>query len=187
MSKVIFLDRDGVINKDPGGWTKHNYVTRWDDFLFVTGSKEAIKKLTDANFDIVVISNQAGISKGHYTEGELGEVNKGMVSEIEKSGGKIKKVYYCVHQTSDNCDCRKPKTGLFRKAERELGIEAGNTFFIGDAKTDVEAGRKANLKTILVLSGKSDIADVGNWEIKPDHTFRNLGEAVEFVLKGEVK
>jgi D-glycero-D-manno-heptose 1,7-bisphosphate phosphatase len=184
MTKAIFIDRDGVINKDPGGWTKHSYVTRWEDFVFLPGSKEAIKRLNDAGLDIVVISNQAGIAKGHYSETELSGINKNMLSEINRASGKIKKVYYCIHQTSDDCDCRKPKIGLFRQAERELNIKARDTYFIGDGKTDVEAGREANLRTILVLSGKTSPEDVKNWEVKPDHICKNLSEAADLVLKG---
>lgn len=181
MKKVIFIDRDGVINKDPGGWTKHSYVTRWEDFIFLPGSKEALKRLADRGYDIVVISNQAGVSKGHYSEGELGSVNSNMIREIEKSGGKIKKVFYCLHQDSDNCDCRKPKAGLFRKAEKELGITASGSYFIGDGRTDVEAGKKIGLETILVLSGKTGPEDMRAWESKPDHIFRDLEEAVRFI------
>lgn len=185
MTKVIFIDRDGVINKDPGGWTEHNYVTRREDFIFLSGAKEAIKKLNEAGYEIVVISNQAGIAKGHYSGSELNGVNEKMLSEIDKSGGKINKVYYCVHQDADNCDCRKPKTGLFKMAEKELGIRARDTYFIGDGKTDVEAGKNAFLKTILVLSGKAKIEDIRGWEIKPDYIFDDLSEAVGFILDKE--
>ncbi|NQT22639.1 MAG: D-glycero-beta-D-manno-heptose 1,7-bisphosphate 7-phosphatase [Candidatus Omnitrophica bacterium] len=184
MKKVIFLDRDGVINKDPGGWTEHSYVTTLDQLIFLQGSIEAVKKLYDAGYDIVVISNQAGISKGHYTVERLEEINSKMINALEKAGARLKKTYYCVHQTNDNCDCRKPKTGLFDKAKRELGIEIAGNFFVGDGKMDVEAGKKAGLRTILVLSGKSSMKDVMAWQIKPDFVFKDLKEAVQFILKG---
>ena len=181
--KIIFLDRDGVINKDPGGWTKYSYVTHWEYFKFLPNSVKALKKLNDAGYDIVLISNQGGISKGHYTEEGLREINKKMIAELEKKGAKIKKTYYCIHQNSDNCDCRKPMTGLFRQAEKELKIKAKGTFFIGDGKMDVEAAEKMGLKSILVLSGKSYLAGVRDWEVKPDYIFDNLSEAVNFILK----
>lgn len=185
MAKIIFIDRDGVINKDPGGWTEYSYVTHWEEFIFLPGSKEAIRRLTENGYGIVIISNQAGIAKGHYSEKELDSINKNMLEEIEKAGGKIKKLYYCIHQDSDNCDCRKPKTGLLRQAEKELGIKASDNYFIGDGKMDVEAGEKMKLKTILVLSGKSSLEDMRNWAVKPDYIFDDLLEAVRFVLKGE--
>lgn len=181
--KTIFIDRDGVINKDPGGWTEHNYVTEWEDFHFLPGSKEAIKRLSDAGYEIIIMSNQAGISKGFYSEDKLNGINIKMLKELRKKGGMIKKTYYCIHQDSDNCDCRKPKIGLFRRAEKELGIKSEGSYFIGDGRVDVEAGRAARLKTILVLSGKTKLEDVEGWGVKPDYTFKDLPEAVDFILK----
>lgn len=183
--KIIFIDRDGVINKDPGGWTEYNYVTRWENFHFLHGSKEAMKKLNDRGFEIILVSNQAGVGKGHYSKNALNDINSKMLKEIEKSGGRIKKTYYCVHKPDDNCGCRKPETGLFRQAEKELGIKAKGNFFIGDGKMDIEAGRRIGLKTILVLSGKSSLKDVDTWDIKPDFIFDDLEKAVDFILKGE--
>ena len=184
-NKTIFLDRDGVINKDPGGWTPHSYVTKLEEFIIFPYAEKAIKKLNDAGFDIVIISNQAGVSKGHYTKEALDEVNKFMIDKLEKNGGKIKATFYCVHQNSDNCDCRKPRTGLFKKAEEKLGIEAKGSFFVGDGKTDVEAADTAGLKSVLVLSGKTDVKDVKDWSVKPDYIFDDLLEAVEFIEKGD--
>ena len=187
MKKTIFIDRDGVINKDPGGWTEHSYVTRRDDLIFLPNSKEALRKLTEAGFEIIVISNQAGISKGHYTKEKLEEVTRKMTEEIEKNGSRLKKVYYCVHQNSDNCDCRKPKTGLFERAEAELGVQAAGSFFIGDGKTDIEVGLAKGLRTVLVLSGKTDLEKLRGWDIKPDFIFDNLLDAVNFIIGEEKK
>ena len=183
--KVIFIDRDGVINKDPGGWTEHSYVTRWEDFHFLPGVKEALKRLFENGYDIIMISNQGGVSKKYFSQDSLDEITVKMLQEIDKSGAKIKKVYYCVHQDNDNCDCRKPKAGMFRQAERDLKIKASGAYFIGDGKTDVDAGKEMGLKTILVLSGKTPYEDVAQWELKPDHVFKDLSESVEFILKGD--
>lgn len=182
-TKTIFIDRDGVINKDPGGWTKYSYVTKWKDFHFLPGSKKAVKALNRAGYNIIVISNQAGVSKGFFTEKKLRFINKKMLGEIEKSGGKIKRTYYCIHQKDDNCGCRKPDTGLFRKAEKELGVKAKGAYFIGDGVMDVEAGRKAGMRTVLLLSGKTALADLKGWKSKPDLVFKDLNEAVNFILK----
>jgi len=181
--KTVFIDRDGVINKDPGHWTKYNYVTSWEEFKFLPGSKEALKKLKDNGFNVILVSNQAGISKGYYTTKELDLVTKRMLEEIEASGGHIKKVYYCVHQDSDDCDCRKPKAGLFEMAEKEFGIVAKGSYFIGDNKTDIIAGEEKGLKTILVLTGKSSLESLKNWDKKPGYIFDNLLEAVKFILR----
>ncbi len=187
MKKVIFLDRDGVINKDPGGWTEYNYVTTWEEFIFLPNSIKALRRLNDAGYDIVVASNQAGISKGYYTRSQLDQINQNMIKKIEENGAKLKKVYYCLHQDSDNCDCRKPKIGLFKQAERELGVKAAGNYFVGDGKMDIEAGKKMNMKTVLVLSGKTDLEKVDSWTIKPDYIFEDLSETVNFVLKKDQK
>ncbi|MFH1593062.1 MAG: HAD-IIIA family hydrolase [Candidatus Omnitrophota bacterium] len=183
MRKVIFIDRDGVINKDPGGWTEHNYVTAWEQFIFLPNSINALEKLTRASYDIVLISNQAGVNKGFYTKEELQNIDRKMVQAIEEAGGKIRKAYYCVHQPSDNCNCRKPKTGLFERAEEELNIKAGGNYFIGDGKTDIEAGTKMGLKTIMVLSGKADLKNMKDWNVKPDYIFDDLLEAADFIIR----
>lgn len=187
MNKVIFIDRDGVINKDPGGWTEHSYVTKWEEFHFLPGAKEALKLLTDGGYDIIIISNQGGVSKKYFSQSALDEITQKMLKEIESSGARIKKVYYCVHQDSDNCGCRKPKTGMFTQAEKELGVKAAGAYFIGDGKTDVDAGRSMGLKTALVLSGKTPFEDVEKWGYSPDHIFKDLLEAVNFILKEENK
>ena len=185
MNKIIFIDRDGVINKDPGGWTEHSYVTSWEEFHFLPGAKEALKKLFDKGYDIIIVSNQGGISKKYFSKVALDKITGNMLKEIEAAGGRIAKTYYCLHQDSDNCDCRKPKVGMFRQAERDLGIKAGGSYFIGDGKVDIEAGKAMGLKTALVLSGKTPSEDVAQWEEKPDYIFKDLSEAVDFVLKGD--
>lgn len=183
MKRIIFIDRDGVINKDPGGWTKYSYVTKWEDFIFLPNSIEALKKLNSAGYNIVVISNQAGVGKGYYSEETLKDINKMMLKEVEKAGAKITKTYYCIHRNEDNCNCRKPKTGLFEEAKKDFSFDTANTFFIGDGKTDIEAGDKVGLKTILLLSGKTDHKDVDDWPVKPDFIFDNLLKAVDFIIK----
>lgn len=180
-SKVIFMDRDGVINKDPGGWTEYNYVTRWKDFHFIRGSKAAIRKLNRDGYDCIVISNQAGVSKGYFSESRLRAINDRMLEGLKKSGGKIRKTYYCIHKDTDGCGCKKPKTGLVRMAETELGITAAGAYFIGDSEVDVEAGRKAGMRTVLVLTGKTTAKGLNKWKQKPDLTFNNLRDAVNFI------
>lgn len=183
--KIIFIDRDGVINKDPGGWTEYNYVTRWKDFHFLAGAKKAIKKLSERGYAIIIISNQAGVGKGFYSKGRLGAITTRMSDEIRRAGGRISKTYYCIHQESDHCDCRKPQIGLFKKAEKELKVRAEGSYFIGDSQADVEAGKKACLVTIVVLSGKTSSRDIDKWRIKPEFIFKDLLEASNFILEGE--
>lgn len=174
----LFIDRDGVINKDPGGWTEASYVTEWKDFHFLPGTLEALRALKDKGIKVIVASNQGGVNKGIYTRDELNKVNELMLKEIEKSGGRIEEVFYCIHRDEDNCSCRKPKPGMLETAVKKYKIDPKKTYFIGDDKKDIIAGKRIGCKTVLVLSGKSSREDVKDWKEKPDYVFKDLLEAV---------
>jgi histidinol-phosphate phosphatase family protein len=178
--KVIFLDRDGVINRDPGFG---GYVTSWSEFEFLPGALEAIKKLNQAGFEIIVISNQAGVAKRLYTLEDLDEITKNMLKEVEKAGARIYTVHYCLHKDEDNCSCRKPKTGLFSQATKGLEVNFSDTFFVGDNRRDILAGKAIGCKTIFVLSGNTKLQDL---DVKPDFIAKDLLAAVDkIVLKTE--
>lgn len=179
--KVIFLDRDGVINRDPMG----GYVTKWEEFHFLDGAKEALKKLTQAGYEVIIISNQAGIGKGLYALKTLDEITEKMVAGIEEAGGKIHSAFYCPHRKEENCDCHKPKTGLFRQAAKDLDVDFSKTYFIGDGTMDIEAGKEIGCKTILLLSGKTKLEDRANWAHQPDYIFKDLLGAVNWILGEE--
>jgi histidinol-phosphate phosphatase family protein len=182
--KIVFIDRDGVINRDPGGWTEFGYVTDWKDFIFLPDVLEAFAALRKNGFKSVIISNQQCVGKGYCTRADLDRIDAVMKKEVEKTGGKIDASYYCVHRKEENCLCRKPKEGLFLKAMEDMGIkDISRWFFIGDTKRDIEAGKKAGLGTILVLSGKSGRKDADSWEVKPDYICEDLMEAAQIVIK----
>ena len=182
--KVVFLDRDGVINAYPGDF---KYVTSWGAFHFLPGAKEALKELTRSGYKIFIISNQAGVSKGIYSQKELDRITKNMLKEIEEAGGSITDVFYCTHVEEDNCACRKPKTGLVDMAIKKLKHENLNinylkSFFIGDTIRDMQTARLAGLKSVLVFSGKERLENKENWQISPDFTAEDLKNAVEIIL-----
>lgn len=185
--KVIFIDRDGVINVDPEYINEYMYVTKWEEFRFLPRAKRALKKLTDSGYSIYIISNQAGIGKGYFTKKALDAITNKMEREINKAGGNIAGAYYCPHRKEQKCACRKPKTGLFKKALKHGKIDFKKTYFIGDNIRDVEAGKAIGSGTILVLSGKTKPGDVrrgsSEWAAKPDFIKRDLYEAVELVLR----
>ena len=186
IEKFVFIDRDGVINKDPGGWTKYGYVSDWEEFEFLPGVEEALALLKNNGFKCVIISNQQGVGKGYYTEKILDNIDRKMREEIIRSGGDITASYYCVHLKEEDCSCRKPKGGMFIKAKEDLHInDLSNKFFIGDNETDIIAGKAAGLKTILVLTGKTTSKRAVSWEIKPDHICLNLIEAAKFIINLE--
>jgi histidinol-phosphate phosphatase family protein len=178
--KAIFLDRDGVINRDPGFG---DYIKSWKEFQFLPHAIDAIKLLNKNGYEIFVISNQAGVKKGLFSQEDLNDITKNMLEEIKVQGGKIRSVDYCVHLPSEGCDCRKPNIGLIEKAIKGLDIDLKNTYFIGDSKLDVGAGKNAGCKTILLLTGKEEPEDIKNWEHKPDLIKKDLMEAVKWVLK----
>ena len=182
--KAIILDRDGVINKDPGFG---DYIKSWAEFEFMPGAIDAIKLLNEHGYEIFVISNQAGVAKGLYSQEALDEITKNMLKEIEARGGKIRWVSYCTHATDAGCDCRKPKTGQIKNATKGLDIDFKNTYFIGDSRLDVGAGKNGGCKTILLLTGKENEEDSKSWAHKPDFIKNNLMEAVKWVLKDELK
>ncbi len=189
--KVIFLDRDGVINVDPEFINDYRYVTKWKEFRFLPRVKRAIRRLSENGYSIYIISNQAGIGKGYFTLKDLKDVTDRMKRQIEKAGGRITDAFYCPHRQEDNCGCRKPKAGLFKKALKRGRIDFGKTYFIGDNIRDVEAGRAIGCKTVLVLSGKTRRSDipgkVREAGSKPDFIKRDLFDAVDLVLKGDKK
>ena len=174
--KAIFLDRDGVINKDAGFG---DYIRSWKAFEFLPGSLEALKKLTQSGFDIFIISNQAGVAKGLYTKEDVQEINRVLLKQAKAAGARIHSIHYCFHQDSDNCDCRKPKTGLFIQAAEGLDVDFKNTYFIGDSRRDVLAARAIGTKSIFVLSGNTKLEDL---EVKPDFIAGNLLSAVEKIV-----
>jgi D-glycero-D-manno-heptose 1,7-bisphosphate phosphatase len=183
MIKYLFIDRDGVINEDPGGWTKTGYVTEWKDFHFLPGVLEALKILKEKGIRVIVVSNQGGVNKGFYTQERLNEIGNLMLKEIRKSGADIEDVFYCIHRSEDNCSCRKPKPGMLKTAAKKYGIDPKETYFIGDDKKDIIAGKKIGCKAVLVLSGKSSKEDVRDWQEKPDYVFKDLLEAVNWLIK----
>ncbi|OGX01323.1 MAG: hypothetical protein A3I73_00240 [Omnitrophica bacterium RIFCSPLOWO2_02_FULL_45_16] len=182
--KAVFIDRDGVINKDPVGWTQYNYVTEWKDFHFIPGALEALKILKKKGIKVIVASNQGGVNKGYYTREKLNEINNLMLEEIKKRGGEIEEVFYCIHRDEDNCDCRKPKPGMLETAAKKYGIDPKTAYFIGDAEKDVIAGKKIGCKTVLVLSGKTSLKSIENWPEKPDYVFNDLLGAVKRLTSG---
>jgi len=178
--KAIFLDRDGVINRDPGFG---DYIKSWEEFDFLPGAIEAIKKLNKNNYEIFIISNQAGVGRGIYSQSSLDDVTKNMVREIESQGGYIRSINYCTHKPDEGCPCRKPKTGMIENATKGLDIDFKNTYFIGDTKLDIGAGKNMGCKTILLLTGKVNPSDIKNLEYQPDFVKNSLKEAVEWVLR----
>jgi D-glycero-D-manno-heptose 1,7-bisphosphate phosphatase len=178
--KVIFLDRDGVINKYPGD---RLYITSLKKFRFLPRAKRAIALLTRGGYKIFVVSNQAGVGKGTYAQKTLDLITARMLIDIKKADGKITKVYYCTHRKEAGCLCRKPKPGLLKMAAGEFKFSLKGAYFIGDTMRDVFTAQAAGCKSILVLTGKEKLANQKNWEARPDFVFKDLLGAAKFLTK----
>jgi len=151
MSKALFLDRDGVINTD------FVHVSEISRFEFTKGIFDLCRRYSESGYMIIVITNQAGIAKGYYTENDFQLLTGWMISEFEKKGIRIAKVYHCPHHpdVTGRCNCRKPEPGMILRAIEEFGLEASHCVLIGDKESDLEAGRRAGLpeNNMLLLSG----------------------------------
>lgn len=149
MRECIFLDRDGVIinNKD-------DYIRSLEDVAFLPGVLPALARIATSHYALIILTNQSVIGKGFIGIQEHEIIHEELLSVIKRNGGRIDAIYTCPHRTEDNCDCRKPKPGLFLRAAQEYDIDLKNSFMIGDALSDIEASIAAGCRPVFVLSGR---------------------------------
>ena len=173
MKRAAFLDRDGVINRKlPDG----QYVTRWEEMHFLPGVSEAISLLKQAGFCVIVISNLRGVAKGLLTHSELEEIHQRMCQQLAEAGAEITNVYYCPHEEQPPCSCRKPTPGMLLNAAHTHELDLTSSWMIGDSDIDIEAGRNAGCKTVLILKA----GEVGNGG--PDLVAQSLLDAAHQLL-----
>jgi len=148
MDKVVFLDRDGVIN------VEKNYLYKIEEFEFIDGVFESLKYLQTLGYKLVIITNQSGISRGYYTKEQYEELTFWIKEQFEKNDIQITEIFCCPHGPKDNCNCRKPKIGMIEKAADILDIDFENSWIVGDKDSDIQTGLNANISnTIQVKSG----------------------------------
>lgn len=176
--KVVFIDRDGVINVDL--W---KYVENWKQFKFEKSALDSLKALTEAGFDIFIISNQAGVGDGVFSEAAMWNVHEKMIAAMAKRDIRIRGARYCIHSKKAGCDCRKPKTKLLEKAVGNFVYDKARTYFVGDKLSDIEAGKSFGVRTILVRTGYGkEVEKKLTPKLQPDHIVDNLGAAVPIIL-----
>lgn len=186
MKRAVFIDRDGTISEEVG-YVNHPY--RYKVFPY---SAEAIKLLNNAGWLSIVVTNQAGVARGYFTEDLIEQVHTVLMTELNNAGARLDGIYSCTHHPAVgeppnrfDCDCRKPKPGLILRAAKDFNIDLANSWVIGDRYSDVELAYNAGVHSAFVLSGYGR----GEWEYKshswkyqPEFVEENLLSAVQKIL-----
>lgn len=149
--KTIILDRDGVINHD-----RDDFVKSPDEWIPIAGSLEAIARLHQAGYRVIVATNQSGIGRGLFDASTLDAIHAKMQQAVQAKGGKISAIYFCPHTPDDHCECRKPRPGLLEQAQRDYGFTADEVCVVGDSLRDIEAGQAMGYESFLVKTGKGE-------------------------------
>ncbi len=179
--RAVFLDRDGVIVE------QEEYLNQAEDLVLIPGAGEAIARLNAASILVIVVTNQAGIAKGHLTLSDLKEIHARLRHELSACKAYLDAIYYCPHHPEAtvpeflrDCSYRKPGVGMFEKARDEHGIDLEASYLVGDATGDILAGKRAGCRTILVATGFGGSDE--RYVIEPDLRVADLPEAVERIL-----
>lgn len=166
-----------MINED-----RDDYVKNVSELKVFPWVPESVRRLNEAGFEVIVISNQQGVPKGIIAEHDLQAIQNEISTQVSAAGGRIRSFYYCKHLASESCECRKPQPGLLRRAAVENNVELAETFMVGDAGRDIIAGQSAGCRTVLVLSGHVKRSDIGSLPCEPEHIADDLSGAVDYVI-----
>lgn len=189
---AVFIDRDGTISEEVG------YVNHPSRYKVLPFAAAAVRRLHEAGWLAILVTNQAGVARGYFSEDLIHTVHNLLQAELERGGARLDGIYYCPHHPSvgdppyrQACDCRKPHTGLIRRAAAEHEVDMKRSWMIGDRYSDVELARNAELHSAFVLTGYGR----GEWEYsrhrwaawrgEPEIVAENLLEAVERIVGGE--
>jgi len=178
----VYLDRDGVINRN-----RHDYVRKLDQWIPIDGAIEAITRLSKAGHPVVVITNQSAVARQYCIESDIEEIYRHLKNLVNSSGGLISAIRFCPHHPDDNCGCRKPRTGMIDSARMELDLPEGG-YIVGDADSDMELGRRAGLKTILVMTGRGrdQLEKIQSENLpRPWRVTDDISSAVQIILQDE--
>lgn len=171
---AVFLDRDGVLNRD-----SEDFIKTPDELELLPGVPEAVARLSEAGYLLVVITNQSGIGRGLFEESALEGLHSKLRTEL---GVELTGIYYCPHAPEAGCDCRKPSPGMLHRAAAEHGIDLERSYVVGDRPSDIACGLTAGCKTVLVLTGKTVNYDFNTFRPAPDYIAADLREAVDWIL-----
>ncbi|CEG57381.1 D-glycero-beta-D-manno-heptose 1,7-bisphosphate 7-phosphatase [Legionella fallonii] len=175
MTRLILLDRDGIINHD-----SLHYIKSVDEFILIPGSVDAIARLTRAGYKIGVATNQSGVSRGLYTEAALQAIHEKMLSLVQKAGGQIDAIEYCIHHPKDKCLCRKPQPAMLHALAKRFNCSLQHVPFVGDRVSDVQTALVAGAEPVMVLSSMTELIGLKAYPQVP--IFHSLAEYVDQLL-----
>jgi D-glycero-D-manno-heptose 1,7-bisphosphate phosphatase len=180
MTRLVILDRDGVINHD-----SDNYIRSVDEWRPIPGSLEAIARLTKAGYTVAVATNQSGIARGYYDEAEMHAMHKKMADLLRPMGGRVDFIAFCPHGPDDACDCRKPLPGMMQQIADHFGVCLKGVPVVGDSLRDLEAGLAVGAVPVLVRTGKGERTVASGRLPEGVLVYDDLGKFVDALLKAE--
>lgn len=174
--RTVFLDRDGTIARDV------HYCCRVEDFEILPTVPQAIRLLNENDLKVVVITNQSGIARGYFTEETLLLIHQKMQEELAQCDARVDAIYFCPHHPDEGCLCRKPKPALLLQAAVEVNIDLTLSYMIGDGQMDIQAGKAAGCKTVLVTTGPNQ-GENQSLNQAPDYVAGSLYKAAEWIIR----
>jgi len=180
---AIFLDRDGTLNPDSG------YLSSLDQFRFYKGTLDVLEQLAKKGFQFVVVTNQSGVGRGIIPPNALEEIHNFVLSSFKDRNIPLLGIYYCPHRPDEGCNCRKPKPGLFKRVAEEHSIRLETSYIIGDSVSDIEAGKRLGMTTVLVRTGNGRSSEKNLLEkgIEVDFVGDNLKNCSQYIVAREGK
>ena len=183
MRGAVFLDRDGTINEEV------SYLDDPDRLHLIPSAPEAIRLLNEAGIPVIVVSNQAGVGRGFFSAATVEAIHERLAEQLASHNAHFDAIYYCPHHPSEGCGCRKPRIGMLEQAAQKHGIDLQRGYMVGDKASDLDAGRQAGCRTVLVLTGYGEqVREAFNTpDSQPDHISTDLYGAVKWILAEEVE
>lgn len=175
LREAVFLDRDGTMIEEI------EYLHEPEKIRFLPHALEGIKQFQNMGYRLIILTNQPGIGLGYYTKEDFYRVNKAMFKEFSKHGILIDKIYFCPHSKAENCSCRKPGQALIQRAQKELMLDLSRSIMIGDKTADIETGKRAGMKTILVRTGHQGKDE--EYAVQSDYVAEDLLSAAQWILE----
>jgi D-glycero-D-manno-heptose 1,7-bisphosphate phosphatase len=180
MACAVFLDRDGTINEEMG------YINHLSRLVLLPGSGAAIRHLNEAGLKVVMVTNQSGAARGYFAPSLVKEVHAELQRRLAAQGARLDGLYACLHSPEAGCSCRKPKPGLIEQAARELNLDLGRSYLVGDRYVDIQTARNAGVKGILVLTGygRGEYEHQShNWPAPPVYVAQDLNDAARWIVQ----